>query len=228
VGEKGFVSNLVSNSVSVVNLTTEEAIATIPVGNGPTPIAATGGKVFVGNTNFDFNTFTYAQGTVSVIDPATNEVHQNTINVGTNPQAMAVDAQGRLHVVCTGDYASVTGQVWVINPVTEQVVGNPVAIGGSPGSISIAANGTAYLISTSFTNPATRGLLAYNSTTLQVITSADNIIHIGDNPFGVLAAGGYVYVTDFNQDSLFRYDPASQAIVNLGVVGDGPQVLASP
>lgn len=225
VGGKGYVSNLVSNTVSVIDLAARPVITTIPVGSGPTPIAAAGGKVFVGNTNFNWETHTYGRGTLSVIDPASDEV-TNTISVGTNPQAMAVDAQGRLHVVCTGDYASITGEVWVIDPATDQVVGDPVAIGGSPGSISIAPSGTAYLISTSFSDPSARGLLAYNSETLEVTIPFANIVHIGTNPFGLLADDTYVYVSDFDEDSLYRYDPSSGETVNLGVVGDGPQFLA--
>ena len=224
---KGYVSNLVSNTVSVVDLASHAVTGDpIAVGNGPTPIAAAGGKIFVGNTNYQWQTSSYGQGTVSVIDPATDAV-TGTINVGTNPQAMAVDSLPRLHVVCTGDYGSVTGEVHVIDPGTEQVVGAPIAIGGAPGSISIAGSGIAYLISTSFSDPSVRGLMAYNSETLDIVNSAANLIHIGTNPFGVLAVGGCVYVTDFAEDSLYRYDPSTQETTKLGVVGDGPQFMAA-
>ena len=227
---RAYVSNLLSGTVSALNLGTQEVVASIPVGNKPTSVAAAAGKVFVGNANYEVDPVTwvttYGDGTVSVIDPATNEV-SNTINVGTNPQAMAVDAQGRLHVVCTGDYGSITGEAWLINPASEQVIGDPIAIGGSPGSISFSAAGVAYLISTSWAEPSQRGLLAYDAGTLEVIHSGSSLVQIGTNPFGALAADGYVYVTDFDEDSLYRYDPLSEEVTNLGVVGDGPQFLAA-
>jgi len=226
-GQKGYVSNLFTNTVSVIDLTTGQVGTPIPVGNGPTPIAVVGGKVFVGNTNYDFAAGGFQQGTVSLINPATDQV-TNTIPVGTNPSAMAVDGSGRLHVVCTGDYASVTGEVWVIDPDTEQVVGEPVALGGFPTAISISPDNTAYVIATSYLEPSARGLMVYDAQTFEIIHSISNIVPVGTNPAGVAAADGYAYITDFDEDSLYSYRALTGEVANLGVVGDAPQFVGAP
>jgi YVTN family beta-propeller protein len=71
----GYVTNLDSATVSVINTTTNTSVATIPVGNGPSTIAVTpdGAHVYVVNV-FD--------STVSVIATGTNTVVGSPIPVG--------------------------------------------------------------------------------------------------------------------------------------------------
>ena len=88
---------------------------TIDAGVGATGIAISNGKVYVSNTAFDGQNFSYGQGTVTVIEGATGDV-VTTINVATNPQSVEVAPDGMLHVTCTGDYFSTWGKVEIINP----------------------------------------------------------------------------------------------------------------
>ena len=85
-GTKAYVANLTSNTVSVINTTTNAVDATITVGNAPLGVAITpdGTKAYVTNFNAD---------TVSVINTGTNAVDA-TITVGDAPDGVAVSPDG--------------------------------------------------------------------------------------------------------------------------------------
>ena len=82
-------------TVTVVDLATSAAVASVVVGGNPEGIAVVGGRVVVANSGFGAGT------TLSVIDPATNAVTQ-TVDVGcAGPRALVPEGND-LWVVCTG------------------------------------------------------------------------------------------------------------------------------
>jgi YVTN family beta-propeller protein len=80
-----YVTNVVDNTVSVIDEATGTITATIAVDSGPDALAADPGTgtVYVAND-------TILDGTVSVIDTATDTITA-TIGVGSGPDALAVD-----------------------------------------------------------------------------------------------------------------------------------------
>jgi hypothetical protein len=72
--------------VDIANLPTMTVLSDIPVGNKPTVVRKWGGKIYVGNQDWDAK----VQATVSVIDPTTNAV-TNTFNTGPNNMDIAYD-----------------------------------------------------------------------------------------------------------------------------------------
>ncbi len=115
VGTKLYVSNKMSNSVSVINTETEEIITTISVGTGPEMSVLVGNQLFVNNL-FSAN--------VSVINILTNAVSA-TIPVGAGPYFSTV--------VGTKVYVSNTdtNTVSVINTNTNTVTAT-ITVGSSP------------------------------------------------------------------------------------------------
>ncbi len=81
-----WVTNLLDDSVSVIDTATNSVVATVPVGDGPEAVGVNpdNTRVYVANGAAD---------TVSVIDVATNAVVA-TVPVGDNPQGVAVDPSG--------------------------------------------------------------------------------------------------------------------------------------
>ncbi len=77
-GNRVYVTNYLSANVSVIDASTKEVIATIPVGAGPRGMAVAGSKLYV--ENFD-------EGTVSVINLTTNLVTK-TVQVGHSPSGI--------------------------------------------------------------------------------------------------------------------------------------------
>ena len=94
---------------------------TIPLGNGPGPIAAGEGAIWVANSR---------DGTVSRIDPATAAV-EATIQVGRLPSGIAVGA-GAVWVA-----NSLSGTVSRIDPRTNRVT-KTIELGGAPHSLAFA------------------------------------------------------------------------------------------
>jgi YVTN family beta-propeller protein len=113
-GKKVYVTNVYSNTVSIIDTATNKVTATVPVGTWPWGVAVTGTKVYVTNIFSD---------TVSVIDNVTNNVTA-TVPVGTWPWGVTV-AGTKVYVAYR-----VSNNVSVINTATNNVT--------AAGNISIA------------------------------------------------------------------------------------------
>jgi YVTN family beta-propeller protein len=94
----------ITGTVSVVDLSTQTVIQSIPVGLQPTAILASGGYVFVANTNSD---------SVSVIDTSTNTViqtHQTqpfpNAPFGSSPNGLAMTSRNELVVTLGANNAA--------------------------------------------------------------------------------------------------------------------------
>ena len=109
-GDRVYVANNFSNSVSAIDTGTQQVIATIHVGNKPRGIGVTpsGDAIYVGNVQ---------DATVSIIDSNTLTVVA-TVPVGTKPWNVIFTEDGTLAFVSS----SVSGTVAVIDTETRQVI----------------------------------------------------------------------------------------------------------
>ena len=211
--EKAYVTCWLSNCVKVVNPTSFAVLKTIPTGVGTTGIAIANGKVYVSNTAYDAGT--YGQGTVSVISTTADTVLK-TINVPKNPQGCAVAPNGKLHVICTGDYVTEVGKLAIIDPATDVLV-QTVTVGSSPGSVAITSSGTGYL------GTYGGGVIRYNASTYAVL---DTVLTGKDSPGIAFDLSGYVYIAASSSDKVFKLD-ANNAVKREYAVGVGPLSLSA-
>jgi hypothetical protein len=137
------VSMLIGSNVAVANYVTGDTLGRLPSGKSPEGMLVYDGKLWIANTGFDFGTYLYDPGTVSVVN-AYSGAPVATIPVGTNPQALALAPDETVHVLCTGNYFDQFGIVYVIDPGTYAVI-DSLPLGGSPGDFVIAADGYAYV-----------------------------------------------------------------------------------
>jgi YVTN family beta-propeller protein len=127
-----------NGTVSVIDTATNSVVATIPVGPipfAPIGVAITpdGTRAYVTNAGDPFNS---ANGTVSVIDTATNTVVAS-IPVGILPEAVAITPDGtRAYVANT-----TSGTASVIDIVTNTVVATVAGLLG-PLGVAITPGGT--------------------------------------------------------------------------------------
>ena len=112
-GKYAYVTNFGSNNfspvgttISVIDLNTNTISDTIPVGIQPAGIAITPDGRFAYATNYntlyngpDFTDLTAAQGTVNIIDIATNTVISPMIPVGLSPANVAISPDGQFAYV---------------------------------------------------------------------------------------------------------------------------------
>ena len=216
-GNKAYVTGLFTNSVYVLDLVNDNISNTIPVGSTPEGIVLCNDKLYIMNSSYGSSS-----GTVSVIDVNTETV-TNTIPVGNNPQFGAVDAYGRLHVVCTGNYGYVSPAVWgkiyVIN-ITNYNDIEILDIGGSPTKISIHPNGNVYLA-----DGFGLGYMAYDSHDLSIVHSSSELWASGGS-FIQIDEDGTLYLGDsmdwINNGRLYIYSESEELLHTL-TVGVNPQ-----
>jgi hypothetical protein len=213
------VSQLLDNSVSLVNLDSMQEEASISVRTGPEGICQHGSELFVAITNYSGG---YLPGRVDVIDLTTNQVSDH-IAVGINPQWIGLGQDGNLHVVCTGDYASVYGKIFVINPSNHQVV-DSIAVGSAPGTWAMMESGIAYMGVSMWGGGGY--LLAYNTLNHQVVHSEANPLQVGGGVMGVVAGEDNRLYICVNETDQVKVMDADESIIATYNVGDGPQSIA--
>lgn len=114
-----YVTNLFSNTVTILDLVNSTTAGTIPTGSNPEDIVFLGTHAFVANHGFGFDS------TLTRIDTETNLV-TTTIDLGCDgPRVLELDGQQDIWAVCTGktvynsDFTEIieqtSGQVVVLN-----------------------------------------------------------------------------------------------------------------
>lgn len=212
-----WISLLVDNAVARVDMVSGSVVNSIPVGKSPQGIAICDHKLYVANTGFDFGTFQYDPGTVSVIDLRSGSL-VTTIPVGLNPQYLAVDNQQLVHVVCTGNFFSVFGVIYRLDGVSATVV-DSIAIGGSPGQIAIGPNDLAFVAAGGFTDSGM--VYTYDARSGTVYHGEGNPIRVD---YGCLGMGVFQDTSAFAltfDNTVIRIDSAGDRLDSWNV-SEGP------
>ncbi len=109
---KAYLSDLFSNFIYRVDLANLQKIDSIAAGGWTEEMVRIGGEIFVAN-RFTKNIY--------VIDTLSNQM-VDTLEVGFDPASMAVDINGKLWVLCSGDsFGPELGGIWRLDPATRQV-----------------------------------------------------------------------------------------------------------
>jgi len=212
-----YVTNMMNNSVAKVDVINRTVVSEDSVGLSPEGIIIADFKAYIAITAFDFNDYTYGQGKVVVYDTQGDTVLYE-MNVGKNPQYLARDMSGRIHVVCTGDYWSAFGMIYVIDPGADTIL-DSFSIGGSPGQLTIAPDDIAYLAAGGW---VTDGYIyTYNAATFEVFHDVANPIVVDSGCAMVVAyQDSTVYEGNF-KDYIVQMDSAGTQLASYAV-GDGP------
>ncbi len=223
--EYAYITNLIDDTISVIDTATDTVTATIPTGVdlggiGAAAVTPDGTKVYIANDCLN------CDGTVLVIDTATNSVSA-TIPVGRAPNSAAVTPDGAK--VYVGNNTS--GTVSVITTVSNQVTAT-IPMPGSPKGIAA-------------TPDSTKVYVANNNGKISVIaTASDNIIATVDLPFpsgiprGVAVSpdgtktyvaiqSGAVAVIDTETNTLSTMIPVGIYPVGVAVTPDGTRVYVN-
>jgi YVTN family beta-propeller protein/parallel beta-helix repeat protein len=124
-GAFAYVTNQLSNNVSVIDTSANTVVATVAVGSLPRGVAITPNGAFAYVTNRTSNN-------VSVIDTSANTVVA-TVAVGSNPFGVAITPNGAFAYVTNN---SLSGNVSVIDTSTNTVVAT-VGVGNVPVGVAI-------------------------------------------------------------------------------------------
>lgn len=109
---KAYVTDLTSNTISVLNLTNNSITGSIAITGWEEELAMVYGKVFVTNVESD---------KVYVINAA-NDLVEDTIQIGYSSNSIKEDKNGKLWVLCAGSQTDgILASLHRINPVTNTV-----------------------------------------------------------------------------------------------------------
>jgi serine/threonine-protein kinase len=175
------------------------AAATIQVGEGPDGVAVSDGRVFVANQR---------GGTLSVVDPNTNEPAGEPIPAGTRPDGV-VAGKGVVWVGAAGSDA-----VERFETQGEPVRTANVDVGNRPEALSLGKQ----LVWVANFNDGT--VHRVDRATPSVVGGP---IGVGRKPAGIFV-GRFVWVTNSADDTVTRIDPSTAEVVGGAIsVGDHPR-----
>ncbi|MGB9939582.1 PGF-pre-PGF domain-containing protein [Methanosarcina sp.] len=213
-GTKVYVANWYRN-VSVINTSTNTVIATVNVGSNyphgyPHGVAVNpeGTKVYVskGDTPCSVNACYPGNGTVSVIDTATNNVTA-TVPVGQSPGGVAVTPDGKKVYVANSDPT-----VSIIDTATNTVTAT-INVGNRPYGVAVNPAGTKVYV----TNPDS-GMVSLIDTTTNKVTAT---VNVGGSPtaFGQFIAHPSalkpVLIVNFSSNISSGYAPLAVQFTDL-------------
>jgi YVTN family beta-propeller protein len=146
---KLYVTMPLSNAVSVIDGSTNNVIATVPVGLSPRGVAfdPANGDLYVANSGFDNNVGTIGEGSVSVIDGSTNNVITTLPTGWKDSRGIAFDSANR-DIYVTNFFSDT---VSVIDGSTNTVTGyidGELNFAGPNGIAFDPANGNLYVTDT--------------------------------------------------------------------------------
>jgi len=175
-----FVDNLGSSTVSVISVSTNKVVTTIPVPASQNPEDNTASNLAYDSTLGEIFVTGWLSNNVSVISDATNKVVA-VIPVGTNPAGMAFDSHNGILYVADQYYAggySPKGQIAEINVQTDKVVGN-ISVPGGPLQLAYDSHWNDLFVSVVYGDGGLGAFVVISCSTGKVLTPD---IRAGDYP----------------------------------------------
>ncbi|WP_390530475.1 hypothetical protein [Sulfurisphaera ohwakuensis] len=208
-----YVADSGSDTVSIINSTTNHVIANITIKGHPWSLL------------YDpSNGYIYVRSLVSlfVIDPSTNQVIANITNALLSPLPVPVNmvydpSNGYIYITSS----SILFPIFVINSSTNEVI-HGIKLGRIPHDIVIPSgilydpsNGYIYVA-----NPRSNSVFVINTSTNKVIAN----ISVGQDPSSMVydPSNGYIYVTDAKSNMVSVINPSRNQVIANITVGDCP------
>ena len=213
-GRHAYVTNSISDTVSVIDTQTNAVTATVRVGTGPLGIALTPDDAFA------FVTIPGA-GDIEIIDSGSNKVVSSIIPTGGEPQDVAISADGLLGYAANGDAATLS-----IIRVKRRTVLSTIPLGGnSARGVALLPDGSVALV-TNYDGPLNAGgNVAVVGTKKRIVTAT---IPVGTQPEGIVvsADGKFAYVANGGSNTVSVIDTGTNRVTATIAVGLNPYGIA--
>jgi len=219
-----FVAGFASSSVYKVNLSSGSIVATYSVGQCPAGIIEYNGRLYAANTGFNPVDFSYGQGSVTIIDIGDGSIIDQ-VNIGKNPQAMAVGPDGVINIICTGDYMVNMGMIYFLDPSDNSII-DSISTGGNPYMPVINLSGIGFISAGGWINNG--HVYSYDAISRTVLRGDDNPVLVGTGSIGLaLDSTGMLYsagqlanlVTKFNcQGTVLEDYPVGSGPLSLTII----------
>ena len=218
-----YIANPFVNRVTRLNIRQGDTIS-IAVGQTPSAIAVTRGRVFVANANLDPACPAQAPcvlgpSWLTVIDPDREIVVDSIALPGPgNATSITVGGDGLLYVISAGPGGEEAGRLSIVDPVLRQEVGSFAGFGPLPGQVS--SDGRERLFVTS----EEHGLMEFNTRTRRLVRGAGSGIPLQSGVDAAVGSDGLVYavesgncVSSPGRIRIFRPDLTEVRIILVGI-----------
>lgn len=218
-----YIANPFTNRVTRLNIRQGDTVS-IAVGQTPTAIAVTRGRVFVANANLDPACSALApcvlgESWLTVIDPDREIVVDSIALPGPgNASSITVGGDGLLYVISAGPGGEESGRLSIVDPVLRQEVGSFSGFGPLPGHVS--SDGRERLFVTSLE----QGLMEFNTRTRRLVRGAGGGIPLLSGVDAAVGSDGLVYaveagdcVSSRGRIRIFRPDLTEVRIIQVGL-----------
>ncbi len=201
---KAYVTDICATELLIINPSDMSLCGSVELGKPTEKMVQVGNELYVSNWSNYYQPDT-ENNTVQVVDVA-NDVKVAEIQVGKEPNCMAVDKNGKVWVLCEGaSWDPVSGEnpsLWRIDPMTKQAVREYVTenyvtnltINEKGDELYMFSNGD--VVSLSIENPS--------SETLKIASEGRSFYNMAVNPLN-----GDIYVTDagdyISNGTVYRY-----------------------
>ncbi|MFA5570219.1 MAG: T9SS type A sorting domain-containing protein [Sphaerochaetaceae bacterium] len=190
-----YVSGLMTNKVYKIDLNIDKVVDELEVGIAPGNLYIYDKQLYVINTGFQYPD--YFQGSFSVID-LENFTITKSVDTELNPNDITEDDQGRLNVVCSGDYSDVNGSVTVYDRESLDVI-KKLNFNAFLTNIEYA-NGQVY-VGDAFGG----GVFVYDAESFEIIHQEDNLFSQGGSALSSYQGNLYIAdAGDFMSNSTIR------------------------
>jgi hypothetical protein len=218
-----YIANPFSNRVTRLNIRRGDTTS-LAVGQTPTAIAVTRGRVFVANANLAAcagpSLCVLGPSWLTVIDPDRDIVVDSIALPGPgNASAITVGGDGLLYVISAGPGGEESGRLSIVDPVSRQEVGSFSGFGPLPGHV--ASDGRERLFVTSLE----KGLMEFNTRTRRLVRGAGSGIPLLSGVDAAVGSDGLVYAVESGgcasgtrgRIRVFRPDLTEVRIIPVGV-----------
>jgi gliding motility-associated-like protein len=204
--EFAYVANINFNTLSVINIQTNQVQSTITVGFHPYGlwVSPDGSRMYVTNNG---------SNTVSVINIITNTLI-TTIPVGQNPYGLAGSPDGTRIYVTNGG----SNNISVINTASNMVIVT-TSVGQNPRDVSVSPDGTVLYVTNYYDGTVS---------VINAITNAVSTIVVGTSPDAVAVSpdGSRVYVTNYFSSNVSVINTVTNAVIATIAVKPNPAGIA--
>lgn len=211
LNDKGYMTNwgafdgTVPAFIAVVDLKTLSVETKIETGNGKGSEAI----VAIGNKLFFTNSF---ENTLGILDPATEEVKELTLF--NSPKEMVVDRNGKLWIICSGEFGENNGKLFRVDPVSNEIE-QSLDLGKSASKMVLNKNkdvifyisGNAiYRLGIDATSASTAAWVTNESASFYGVGYDPQKDHVYASDANAFQGGGTVYRYDLNGELLGDFD----------------------
>jgi len=219
------ITNFISSSIAKVDTKNSSVIGEWAINTRPQGLLTINARTFIAITGFNPIDTSYGQGQLAVWDNDGDSVY-TYINVGTNPQDLDIGPDGRLYVVCSGDYESLPGFLYIVDTASL------VAVDSFQTATSLFPPSDVYVDDSGVGFLAAGGWWGQGEVyTFDAINAV--LLHGESNPLytdlGVLAllcaTDNTIFTMNFSADNITEMDSAG-TILSTHYVGDGPVFAA--